>query len=453
MVNASQTGGGAGRAAETLAAELRRGGDRVNAIVSANVGDDPHWRRGGHWREARLANWLAGHGLTDLGHLSSFLWRCRQDFASADVLHWHNLHGNYLSILAAPCWGLDKPIVWTLHDFWPLTGNCATPRDCTRWRRSCGRCPLVGKLPMGGVDRSRLYRRLKPRLFAAARPVLVTPSRWLADRVREVPALSKLPLRVIPHRIDFDVFKPTAERESLRRRFGLDPDAPTVVMAGHTWNDPFKGGEQAIRALRAAQRSVGDLQLLIAGEASDRLLAATGLPGRALPFVEVRETLAAAYSAADVCLFPSLAENYPVTMLESMACATPVAAFAVGGIPEQIEQGRTGHAAGEGDVDDLAAGLMRIVSDFSRAREMGEAARAFVLRNCRSEITVARYRQTYREAIGAWMTRRQRRSPRYERGRIARLVARGLGWDDVATPTAAAVSNARIESAVLGGAL
>ena len=234
MVNAYQTGGGAGRAAETLAAELRRGGDRVDAIVSANVGDDPHCRRGDHWREAGLASWLASHGLTDLGHLSSFLWRCRQDFASADVVHWHNLHGNYLSIAAAPWWGFDKPIVWTLHDFWPLTGNCATPRDCTRWRRSCGRCPLVGKFPMGEVDRSQLYRRLKPWLFAAARPVLVTPSRWLADRVREVPAFGKLPLRVIPHRIDFDVFKPTAKRASLRRSFGLNPDAADLeaVLAG-----------------------------------------------------------------------------------------------------------------------------------------------------------------------------------------------------------------------------
>ncbi|MCH8968293.1 MAG: hypothetical protein IIA66_04145 [Planctomycetes bacterium] len=144
------------------------------------------------------------------------------------------------------------------------------------------------------MDRSRFYRQLKPRLFAAARPFLVTPSRWLASRVREVPALAKLPVRVIPHRIDFDVFEPLPGRESLRRRFGLEPDLPTVVMAGHTWTDSFKGGQQAIGALRSAHRKLGRLQLLIVGEASDRLLAASGLPGRALPFVEVRETLAAA---------------------------------------------------------------------------------------------------------------------------------------------------------------
>lgn len=453
MVNAYQTGGGAGRAAETLAAELRRGGDRVEAIVSAKVDDDPHCRRGDHWREARPADWLAKRGFTDLGRLSSFLWRCRRDFASADVLHWHNLHGNYLSIAAAPLWGFDKPIVWTLHDFWPLTGNCATPRSCTRWRHHCGQCPLVDKFPMTGVDRSRFYRQLKPRLFAAARPFLVTPSRWLAERVREVPALAKLPVRVIPYRIELDVFEPLPGRESVRRRFGLDPDLPTVVMAGHTWTDSFKGGEQAIGALRSAHRKLGRLQLLIVGEASDRLLAASGLPGRALPFVEVRETLAAAYSAADVCLFPSLAENYPMTMLEAMACGTPVVAFAVGGIPEQIAHQRTGFVAREGDVEELASGLVQLLNNTAAAHAMGAAAREFVLHNCRTEATVARYRQTYREAIAAWLRRRMRRSPRFERGGFARFVAKQLGWEDAPLAADAPVADAPLEAPAFGGAL
>ena len=198
---------------------------------------------------------------------------------------------------------------------------------------------------------------------------------------------------------------------------------------------------------------MGRLQLLVVGEASDRLLAASGLAGRALPFVEVREMLAAAYAAADVCLFPSLAENYPMTMLEVMACGTPVVAFAVGGIPEQIAHQKTGFVAREGDVDELATGLVQLSSDIAAARSMGAAARQFVLRNCRSEATVARYRQTYREAIAAWLRRRMRRSPRFERGGFARLVARRLGWEDAPVGADAPVADAQFNAPAFGGAL
>ena len=167
MVNTHQTGGGAGRVGELLAEALRAGGDDVRALVRSDPAGRPHHRRAGHWREAGLVAWLAHRGLTDLGHISSLFWCCRPDFAAADVLHWHNLHGDYVSLAALPLWGFDKPIVWTLHDFWPLTGNCAAPGACTRWRRSCGHCPQVGTYPLGDVDRSRFYRWLKPRLFAA----------------------------------------------------------------------------------------------------------------------------------------------------------------------------------------------------------------------------------------------------------------------------------------------
>jgi len=94
-----------------------------------------------HWRLSFLQQWLSRAGLPDLGHIASFLWRCRAEYAAADVVHLHNLHGDYLSLLALPLWGRDKPLVWTLHDAWPLTGNCAYPRDCPRWRAGCGRCP------------------------------------------------------------------------------------------------------------------------------------------------------------------------------------------------------------------------------------------------------------------------------------------------------------------------
>lgn len=427
MVNTHQTGGGAGRVGELLAECLRAAGDRVWAFVrSARDRDE---RAAGTWRETRLAAGLARHGFDELGYVSSFLWRLRAEYAAADVLHLHNLHGDYTSLAALPLWGFDKPVVWTLHDMWPLTGNCAAPGACTRWRQSCGRCPQVGVYPSGNVDRSRFYRRLKPWLWAAACPRLVTPSRWLFERVGEVAELRRLPRRVIRPPIDCDVFAPRFDVAALRRRFGLAPDVFTIVLSGNNWADPLKGADQAVAALRIAGMAVRGLQVLAIGRRGDEVLSTAGLPGRAWPFFHERELLAEAYACADVCLFPSRAENYPLTVLEALACGTPVVAYDVGGVPEQIEHLGTGIVARDGHPEELARGIVRLAKEPGRARVMGERGRAFVVRTSSPAAVIQQYRDEYRRAMGAWCRRRGRNSPRYALGPWARAVARRLGWD------------------------
>jgi glycosyltransferase involved in cell wall biosynthesis len=427
MVNTYQAGGGAGRVGELLADALHAAGDRVCAFVRDPRGSDGDQLRAGTWRETALAAWLARRGLVDLGHGSSFFWKTRAEYAAADVLHLHNLHGDYVSIAALPFWGFDKPIVWTLHDCWPLTGNCAAPGPCARWRQSCGRCPQVGAYPLGAVDRSRFYRRLKPRLFAAARPRIVSPSRWLLERVAELPELRRLPQRVICSPIDCDVFAPLNDRAATRLGLDLAADCFTVVLSGNNWADRLKGTDHAIVALRAAGAAVRGLQLLVVGRQSDRLLSATGLPGRALPFLGRRQQLAAAYACADVCLFPSLAENYPLTVLESLACGTPVVAYDVGGVPEQIEHTKTGYLARDRRPETLARGLVTLSRDQRGMRDMGFRGREFVLRTCSPAAVAEQYCDEYRRAVAAWCRRRGRLSPRYTVGPWGHALA-GAAW-------------------------
>jgi glycosyltransferase involved in cell wall biosynthesis len=378
--------------------------------------------------------WLNAHGLPELGNLTSFLWRCRAEYAAADVLHLHNLHGEYLSILALPLWGLDKPIVWTLHDAWPLTGNCAYPRECTRWLRACGRCPQLGLYPMPAVDRSRFYRWLKPRVAAAAHPVLLPSSYWLAEQVRRVPQMSRLPLEVIPNPVATEVFAPVNDRAAARRAFGLRPDAPTVVLVGCLYGDPRKNASDAIASLRRAVRRVPDLQVLTVGSSSARLLAETGLPGQALPFFQERAPLAQAYGCADLCLFPSQADNHPMTVLESMACGTPVVAYAIGGIPDQIEHLNTGFLAPAGQIDALSAGVIQLAQNPHATHAMGRRAREFILRTSSVPVVVAQFETAYRRAVRAWQRRRQRARACFARGPVIQRIAAALGWEEPQCP-------------------
>lgn len=431
MVNTEPSRGGAARAAQDLGQALRRAGHDVRMFVGTKGPHGAGCYRLTHWRMERLRQHVRGLGFPDSSDLTPLLWRVHPAYAAADILHLHNLHGEFAAFWTLPWWARAKPLVWTLHDFWALTGNCAAPRTCTRWRHGCGRCPLVGRYPMPNVDRSRLFRWLKPRVWAAARPRLVTPSRWLAARCREIPALRRVPLRVIPHGVDTEIFAPCRDRPSLRQRLGLVPQRPTVVLAGNSWRDTFKGGADAAHVLHAAREAVPDLQAVIVGLGSEELLRSAELPGRALPYLHDPWALAEVYAAADVCLFPSHAENFPLTVLEALACGTAVVAYDVGGVREQLTDGHTGRIAADGNLAALAAALTALARDPRTAHEMGAQGRATILAKFSAARARAAYEDEYRRALRSWCRRAARTTPRYQRGRLATWVAGRLGWGNV----------------------
>jgi glycosyltransferase involved in cell wall biosynthesis len=81
------------------------------------------------------------------------------------------------------------------------------------------------------------------------------------------------------------------------------------------------------------------------------------------------------YAAADVFVHPSLADNLPNGVLESLACGTPVAAFDVGGVPEAVRPGQTGYLARYKDAADLALGIGRMLDDAGLHAELSAMCR------------------------------------------------------------------------------
>ena len=106
-----------------------------------------------------------------------------------DVIHMHNLHGCYLNLSRWFRYLTRKniPVIWTLHDCWPLTGHCAhfSYVGCQKWKTLCGQCPQKGAYPACiGIDGSRRNYRMKRKLFTAlGNLTIVTPCRWLEDIV------------------------------------------------------------------------------------------------------------------------------------------------------------------------------------------------------------------------------------------------------------------------------
>jgi glycosyltransferase involved in cell wall biosynthesis len=118
-----------------------------------------------------------------------------------------------------------------------------------------------------------------------------------------------------------------------------------------------------------------------------------------LPSVNDDGFLSLIYSAADVFVAPSLADNLPNTILESIACGTPVVAFNAGGIPDAVRPGVTGLLAKTGDAAELRGAILQLLGNDSKRAEMSANCRRIALAEYSLELQASRYVQLYQSML------------------------------------------------------
>jgi glycosyltransferase involved in cell wall biosynthesis len=152
------------------------------------------------------------------------------------------------------------------------------------------------------------------------------------------------------------------------------------VVAALTLLRPGKGIETLIDALPALRREHPDVQVVVAGEGSDRPVLERRADERgvleALHMIGAVDGSMPVLAGADVFVSASWAESFPYSVLEAMAAAVPVVATDVGGTTEAVEHGSTGLVVPARDPERLASALGELLRDRGRAREMGAAGRA-----------------------------------------------------------------------------
>lgn len=353
-------GGGASRVAEELCELMLADGYSAEHWVSwTGKGYNQHRRPlyGGLERYIRKAH-NATKALLSLPEaipyeLPIFYRHGRAD--QFDLFHFHDL-SSAISPLTLLQLSRRRPVVWTMHDCSPVTGGCLYPLDCERYKIGCGSCPQVGTWPIDTrYDFTRLLRDLKARLHASKRVTLITPSQWMADFAMSSGMLTTAPT-VIPNGVDVDRFRPL-DRAAVRLKYGIPNDRQIVLLtAGHI-KDPRKGVQYALDAMRTFDDTTRPL-LLIVGVIDDVARAMlNGFDIFEAGFISDSGILAEIYAASDLLLFCSLAENMPLTILETMACGVPFVGFGVGGISELIVQNETGIAVPALDIPALVDAL------------------------------------------------------------------------------------------------
>ena len=403
LVHASDHGGGAESAVVRIHRALGRLGHESHLFVGSRSSDDPTTTEIARPRIFpglnRSSAWASR--ITGLQTLYAPGFRQLMRTLDQDVVHVHTLWGahGYADLGGLAAVTRRRPTVITLHEAWMMTGHCACPYGCDRWRQGCGDCPDLRRVPPVSRDATRLNWARKRRVIRQIRAQFTTVSRWLAARAAESPILEGQPVTVVHEPIDEVTFVP-GSREQARRHLRIADDAFVVMMAGQSVEGVREG--IALEGLAAVARCrIPRLLALLIGHSSE-LAAERARPtaARTLRFQDPAG-LAMCYRAADVTLVASTYETFGLIAAESSACGTPVVAFATGGLPEIVDDGKTGWIVPSGDVDRLSAALLRAAEDRLRLRAMGDLAAAKA-RDCFSSGAIARrYVEVYEMAIAA----------------------------------------------------
>jgi glycosyltransferase involved in cell wall biosynthesis len=342
-----------------------------------------------------------------------------QYVTDSDIIHLHWINFGFLSIDSLEKLAqTNKPIVWTLHDMWAFTGGCHHSRECENYQKSCGNCEQFLKNPSVN-DLSHQIWREKMAVFSKANLTIITCSEWLGNRAKKSSLFQNIRVEVIPNPIDTEVFRPI-EKGIARRKFNLDENKKYILFAAMRVDAVGKGFAYFSEAMSMfdarlsksenqtsniehrkpnIENQTSNIEILIFGQAQASDFEVLPFKVNILGRLSDLETIAHAYSAASVFVIPSLEENLPNTIMESMACGTPVVGFEVGGIPEMIDDKSsgmppTGYLAKYKSAEDLAKGIYWTLFE-SDYQALVNNSRQKVLDNYSEKVVAERYKKVY----------------------------------------------------------
>jgi glycosyltransferase involved in cell wall biosynthesis len=318
----------------------------------------------------------------------------------ADLINLHWINMGFLSIKSIKnLIALNKPIVWTLHDMWAFTGGCHYVGECRRFQNTCGQCPFVRNSSNHDLS-TRVYKK-KKKLFENNKEkiMFVTSSHWLADEAKKSSLLRGFRIESIPIPVDTKLFR-LLDKQVIRGKYGFDNDHLYLLFGAMNINDSRKGFSFFIEALSVIKIKfptlANILHLVIFGKSTPEALSQIPFPLLDLHFISSQEKLVEVFNAVDLFVIPSLEDNLPNIIMESMACGTPVVGFNTGGIPQLIDHLKTGYLAQYKSANDLADGIFWCLTKADR-KEISVQSRNKALNQYSEEVVAKQYLSLFEE--------------------------------------------------------
>ena len=261
---------------------------------------------------------------------------------NADIIHLHWVGDtiNYKRFFSK----IKKPIVWTFHDKNPILGFSHLESD---WHEK--------EFPLFVYELEQYVAKIKRDAYKKTEQLdIVCLSNWMRQASVTSDAFKGRNHHIIRNCVDINIFK-QLNKEQCRAEWGISHNKPVLFFAAGNIKAHHKGIDLLISAIKRLDQ---DVHFLCAGGDSlceERNIQHVGM-------IKNPHKLASLYNAADYFIIPSREDNFPNTVLESLACGTPVIGYHIGGIPDLIQHGINGLLAETVSASALANSIEEAVS-------------------------------------------------------------------------------------------
>jgi len=280
------------------------------------------------------------------------------EFKDADYIYIHWALNGFLNMNSFKKLAqTGKPVIIVLHDMWPITGGCHYSFDCEKYLIGCSECPMFIKAKKNDFSKKGFSNKLK--FYSKYNNLFfVSPSRWLYECAKKALLTKDKQIFYIPNALDNTIFKP-GNKTQAKEILNIDPQETVIAFGAASVGSSRKGWIYLKKALEIlhAENELKNVSVLVFGSGNKKIAEDIPFKTKFMGYLMDEYSTALVYNAADVFIVPSIADNQPTTVQESLSSGTPVVGFEVGGIPDMIKHKENGYLAKYKSAEDIAEGI------------------------------------------------------------------------------------------------
>lgn len=312
-----------------------------------------------------------------------------------DVVHFHNISNNYIGFEDVKEVAQYCKVVWTLHEFWAVTGHCYHPLDCKLWTEGeCKNCPDLHRENKLYFNNSHLIWKKKRKAFTKANIQFVVPSEWMKEQLMKS-FIKNEKIKVIYNGIDVKKYR-VLDKDILRNKYGIPALKNILLFVSENLDNHSKGLPILMQALDLINEK--ERYCLVAVGEGDVPKYPDNIEVRKMGLIKDSEIMNEMFSLADILIMPSKAETFSLVAAESMASGTPVVTFKAGGVEEVVDE-NTGWIVSERSAQKLANEIQMIFKNKSEISKKGKRCRDIVEQKFSLETAIDDHLNLYMELL------------------------------------------------------
>ena len=312
------------------------------------------------------------------------------EYKEADIVHLHWINGSFVNIKHLG--KIEKSIVWTMRDMWPMTGGCHYAMECDKYKTGCGNCEQLNSHSSYDLSKFILNRKKK---YLPKDMKIVGISHWLSDEAKKSELFKDYDVRTISNNIDSKEFFPV-DKDIARKILGIKSSKKIILVGSTNLKDFYKGFDKYLEAIKQLDKE--KYFLCFFGNVDKNVVSDLGFEYKSFGYLNDNISLRLVYSCANVFVAPSLMDAFGKTIAESMGCGTPVVCFDATGPKDIVSHKVDGYKAESFKSDDLSSGIEWILNN-KNYEELCQKARNKVVGEFDSVVVAKKYIELYEEIL------------------------------------------------------